>query len=194
MNADIFAGFERDDHFCCIPGETNPSISAHIRLITALRLVEDHPKRDTWITKAVQALRNADDNGNFWWDKWHISPYYVNSNAVYALQGVADDLAVSRLKWILKTQNDDGGWGYFGQSTPEETAYCLEALLFWDRHIDSLDQSRIDEATQFLSQYLDAPNYTPLWIGKSLYSPHNVVSAAISSVLFSCAIEGEYHE
>lgn len=135
--------------------------------------------------KTLQALQQFDRNGSFWSDKWHISPYYVNSAALYALHEVGDDLAKSRLKWILKTQNDDGGWGHFGISTAEETAYCLEALLFWDNKVKRIDRDILDAAANFLSMHVNDMYYTPLWIGKSLYTPHNVVKSVILSTLFS---------
>jgi len=96
-----------------------------------------------------------------------------------------DDLAASRLKWILHTQNDDGGWGYLGQSTLEETAYCLEALLFWDGMVASIDPTVLDAAAQFLSDNLDHLPYLPLWIGKSLYTPYVPVKAAVLGALFA---------
>ncbi|MCC7206444.1 MAG: hypothetical protein IT323_04010, partial [Anaerolineae bacterium] len=117
VSPDVFAHYEMDDNFSCYHGETNVSLSAHARLLAALRLCEDHPRYPFWIEKTINVLRRFDENGSFWWDKWHASPYYVNSAALNALHGVADDLASTRLKWILRTQNDDGGWGYLGRST-----------------------------------------------------------------------------
>ncbi len=186
VDPDVFAYYEMDDFFCCYHGETNSSLSAHARLLAALRLCEDHPRYNTWIDKTITGLRRADENGSFWWDKWHSSPYYVNSAALNALHGVADDLAQSRLKWILRTQNDDGGWGYLGHSTAEETAYCLEALLLWDRTVDRLEPGILDAAAHYLQSHANgSTRYTPLWIGKSLYTPHNPVRSAIVGALFS---------
>jgi len=185
VSADVFRYYELDDHFCCYHGETNPALSAHVRLLAALRLCEDHPYYQRWIDKVVNVLRHFDENGSFWWDKWHSSPYYVNGAAIQALHGVADDLMGSRFRWILRTQNDDGGWGYLGESTPEETAYCLEALLYWDRHVARVEPSVLDAAARYLAQHLNDRYYVPLWIGKCLYTPRNPVRAAILSALFS---------
>ncbi len=184
VSPSVFASYELTDHFCCFRGETDPSVSIHIRLLTALRLFADDQQCKAWISKILHALQKFDQNGSFWSDKWHASPYYVNSAALFALHTIADDLAQSRLKWLLRTQNDDGGWGYLGVSTPEETAYCLEALLFWDRTVNRIDQASLDSAAQYLMLHLTDKHYAPLWIGKSLYSPHNVVKALILSALF----------
>lgn len=189
VSADVFRYFEKDDHFCCYQGETNPSPSTHLRLLQALQYAQDHPMHDAWVTKIVSALKRFDENGSFWSDKWHTSPYYVSNLAIHALQGVDDALASSRLKWILKTQNDDGGWGYLGDSTPEETAYALEALLMWNRCVEPIEAAVMDEAAKFIGQHIDDPMYVPLWISKGLYTPHNIVRAAILSVLYQYHIQ-----
>ncbi len=183
----VFETYEADEHFLCFPGETNPSVSAHVRLLSALQLCEDYPRYPQWVEKVLRVLRRFDENGSFWWDKWHASPYYVTSAALGALHGLADDLAHSRLKWILRTQNDDGGWGYLGTSTLEETAYCLEALLIWDRTVQRIDPSLLAAAAQFLQQNLGKIPYMPLWIGKSLYTPYVPVKAAVLGALFAYA-------
>jgi hypothetical protein len=109
----------------------------------------------------------------------------VNSLAIHTLYGIDDDLARRRFRWIIRTQNGDGGWGYFGDSTPEETAYVLEALLIWDRHVERLEPTILDRAAKYLQQRLHTPFYTPLWIGKSLYSPRHLIKAAVLSALHS---------
>ena len=183
----VFNSFEMDDYFWCYQGETNPSLSAHVRLISALRSGEPTPTNQARIQKAVAVLYRLDENGSFWWDKWHASPYYVSGAGLSALHGIADDLARSRYKWILRTQNENGGWGYLERSTAEETAYCLQALLYWDRHVERVEASRLDAAAAFLSRHMYDPTHVPLWIGKSLYTPYYPVKAAILSALFDYA-------
>lgn len=184
VEADAFEYFELEDHFCTYRDETNPSPSAHLRLLIALQSCPDHPKQPAWRQKALNALRQYDENGSYWWDKWHASPYYVGNLAIYALYRLDRDLAASRLKWILRTQRDDGGWGYLDKSTAEETAYCLDALLLWDRMVDSVDPVIIRQAANFLSAHSREQDYTPLWISKGLYTPHNIVKATIWSALY----------
>jgi halimadienyl-diphosphate synthase len=184
VNADVFSYFEMDDHFCTYHGETNPSPSAHLRLLLALQSCPEHPKQIAWRQKALNALRRFDENGSYWWDKWHVSPYYASNLAVRALNRLDYDLSASRVKWILKTQNDDGGWGYLDQSTAEETAYCLDALLTWDRIVEMVDPVIITQAAEFLSSHSQEQDYTPLWISKGLYAPYNLVKATVWSALF----------
>lgn len=184
VNADIFEYFEMEDHFCTYREESNPSPAAHLRLLLALQACPDHPRQPAWMQKVLTALRRFDENGSFWWDKWHASPYYVSDLAVHALIEVDPQLAASRLKWILKTQNDDGGWGYLGKSTPEETAYCMDALLCWDRMIEPIDAAILKQGGEFLISNSQNQDYTPLWISKGLYTPRNIVQAVILNALF----------
>lgn len=184
VDVGVFSYYEMPEHFACYPGETNPSLSAHVRLIKALRTLPDSPQAREWLVKAVTALRLLDENGSFWWDKWHASPYYVNSAALPVLHGIADDLARTRLKWILRTRNDDGGWGYLGNSTPEETAYVLEALLYWDEQVERLPPGVIEAGVRFLRPHALAQCFPSLYIAKTLFTPTRVVQSVILGVLY----------
>lgn len=184
VTADCFEYYEMDDHFCTYKHESNPSPSAHLRLLLALQQCPEHPKQQAWLQKTLNALRRFDENGSFWWDKWHASPYYVSDLAVKALVHVDPELAASRLKWILKTQNDSGGWGYLGKSTFEETAYCINALLTWSRMVEPVDPEVLERAARFLRSYRGKRDYTPLWISKGLYAPRNIVKSVILSAQF----------
>jgi halimadienyl-diphosphate synthase len=185
VEADAFEYFEMEDHFCTYRQESNPSTGAHLRLLLALQSCPEHPKQRAWRQKALNALRMYDENGSYWWDKWHASPYYSANLAIHTLHRLDPELAASRLKWILKTQNDDGGWCYLDErSTPEETAYSLDSLLLWDRMVDVIDPEIITKAAEFLSSHNHNQDYTPLWISKGLYTPHNVVKATIWSAQF----------
>lgn len=183
-DADAFTYFELEDHFCTYKYESNPSAAAHLRLLLALQTCPEHPKQAAWVEKTLGALRRFDANGLFWWDKWHTSPYYVCHVAVRALVDLERGLAASRLKWITKTQNPDGGWGYYGRSTVEETAYCLDALLLWDRQVERIAPDTLANAKKYLLAHQDPSNYTPLWISKELYLPVNIVRSTVLSTLY----------
>lgn len=183
VEADIFEYFEMEDHFCTYREEANPSPAAHLRLLMALQSCPEHPKQPFWLNKVLTALFSYDENGSFWRDKWHTSPYYVSDLAVRALIKVDPKMVVPRLKWVLKTQNADGGWGYLGGSTPEETAYCIDALLCWDRTVEPVEADVLSRAEQFLTSNLYNQDYTPLWISKGLYTPRNIVKAIILNAL-----------
>ena len=91
---------------------------------------------------------------------------------------------VDRSRYFLRqSQNTDGSWGFYGQPTPEETAYGLLALLA-DRDLAERDAERCQAAADFLelAQRNRMPN-PPLWIDKCLYIPPLVVNAAIDAAL-----------
>jgi hypothetical protein len=184
VEGDVFEYFEMEDHFCTYRQESNPSPAAHLRLLMALQCCPEHPKQPAWVQKALTAIQRYDENGSYWWDKWHASPYYVSDLAIRALYQLVPDLAASRLNWILKTQNDDGGWGYLDHSTAEETAYCLEGLLLWHSAVAPVDTAVLEAGIKFLRSQAGNTNYVPLWISKGLYTPHNIVKSAILSSLY----------
>lgn len=184
VQADVFEYFEMDDHFCTYRDESHPSSAAHLRLLLALQACPEHPKQPAWMEKALGALRRYDANGTFWWDKWHASPYYVTNLAMRAFARVDRELAASRLKWVERTQNDDGGWGYFDQSTVEETAYCLDTLLLWRRLGESVDPGILEAGANFLRSWGNKEAYTPLWISKGLYTPYNIVKSILLSARY----------
>jgi halimadienyl-diphosphate synthase len=179
VNTDVFAQFEEEEHFRCFPEEMNASLSAQVRLVSALRMAPEFPQTDAWLSKVLTMLRHNERNGDFLFDKWHASPYYLTCIAVEALTGIADDLVVPRIKWLLANQRNDGGWGYYGASTPEESAYALMALLWWDRREIRVEPLHIEAAGKYLSAHYRDQHLTPLWLGKCLYTPTYVVRSAL---------------
>jgi halimadienyl-diphosphate synthase len=173
-------GYEKEDHFRCYALESNPSISANIHLLGALRQAGLDANRPE-IRKIVNFLYQTRFLQMFWFDKWHSSPYYATSHAIMAAEHLVDDLVVSAVDWVLDSQNKDGSWGYY-VPTAEETAYSLQALLIWKRGGKTVPNDQIQRGLDWLQKHMDPP-YPPLWIGKSLYSPELVVRSAILSAL-----------
>ncbi|HEX2906304.1 MAG TPA: prenyltransferase/squalene oxidase repeat-containing protein [Phototrophicaceae bacterium] len=168
--------FESSDYFKCFLLEANPSVSANIHVLGALRQAgfeRQHP--------AVQKIRRFLYNTQFWFDKWHVSPYYPTTHAIIACVDYLDDLIEDAVTWILTSQNPDGSWGWFSASA-EETAYCLQALVVWRRHGHPVPEPVLRRGATWLAEH-QAPPYVPLWIGKCLYCPTLVVQSAIISAL-----------
>ncbi len=185
VDAGVFAAYEDTQHFRCWANELDPSLSVNMRTLAALQMDTQYVRYEEWRDKIAAMLRRSDLHGYFWFDKWHISPYYLTSTAVWSLLGVVDDLLPPRIQWILKTQRADGGWGYYQQSTVEETAYCLQALLYWDRKVERIDSVSILAAGQYLLEHIDNDDYPQLWIGKCLYTPRHLVRSAVLMALHS---------
>jgi len=109
--------------------------------------------------------------------------YYLTATTILSALGFIDELLRPRIKWILKTQHQDGGWGYYQQSTAEETAYVLLALFHWDRHVEAIDPDIIHNGAGYLFEHINDRRFPELWIGKSLYTPHFLVEAVMLSAL-----------
>lgn len=172
--------YEQEDYFRCFALEANPSLSANIHVLGALRqagLSPDHPS----VQKVLRFLHRTQTIQTFWFDKWHASPYYPTTHAIIACVGYCDDLVEDAIYWILATQNKDGSWGYY-VPTVEETAYCLQALVISRRHGHTVPGSVLKRGASWLMAHAEPP-YTPLWIGKCLYCPELVVRSAVLSAM-----------
>ena len=172
--------YEEKDHFRCFDLEVNPSISANIHILDALRQAGLTQKNSS-IQKIFQFLRKTKGDGSFWVDKWHASAYYPTAHAIIACAGFENELVADPVEWILKTQNSNGSWGTY-LATAEETAYALQALWFWNEKGGKIPKSVFKNGARWLNEHLDQP-YPPLWIGKCLYNPRLVIRSAVISAL-----------
>jgi hypothetical protein len=86
------------------------------------------------------------------------------------------------VNWIINTQRSNGSWGFYGFSTAEETAYCIQALCMWKRYGGKIPEGQLELARQWLEANANEPKRS-LWIDKSLYCPEAIVDAAILSAI-----------
>ncbi len=186
-DAGAIMNFEGEDYFRCFMLEANPSASVNIHVLGALREA-GFPAAHPSVQKIVRFLHDM----QYWFDKWHSSPYYPTSHAVIACAGYLDELVADAISWILSTQNTDGAWGYF-MPTAEETAYSLQALSAWKRAGHDVPDDVLRRGDEWLANHAEPP-YPPLWIGKCLYTPVLVVRSAILSALLEIALGEEVCE
>jgi halimadienyl-diphosphate synthase len=172
--------YEEKDHFRCFDLEVNPSISANIHILHALRQAGLNQKNSS-VHKVMHFLRRTRNDRHFWVDKWHSSGYYPTAHAVIACAGFANDLVAESVEWILKSQNANGSWGTY-IPTAEETAYALQALWAWNEKGARVPKAAFRNGIRWLEEHLDPP-YPPLWIGKCLYNPSLVIRSAVISAL-----------
>jgi halimadienyl-diphosphate synthase len=184
VDPSVFASYEQDDHFICYPYERNPSIGAHVHLLDALHVWSGNGQQSRMRGKALDFYRTQLYRA-YWFDKWHVSPYYLLSHAIIATISLDNDLAREGVRWILDTQREDGTWGYFC-STSEETAYCLHALILYHQRVEPLERTVFYHATQYLYRQYLSRHHPALWIEKCLYTPLHIVRAAILSALYMC--------
>jgi halimadienyl-diphosphate synthase len=172
--------YEEKDHFRCFDLEVNPSISANIHILHALRQAGLNQKNSS-VQKIIHFLRKTKNDHHFWVDKWHASAYYPTAHAIIACAGFANDLVAESVEWILTSQNANGSWGTY-IPTAEETAYAIQALWSWNEKVARIPKAVFRNGARWLQEHLDQ-FYPPLWIGKCLYNPRLVIRSAVISAL-----------
>ena len=165
--------------------QSEAGVGLNLHVLHALSRLPGCPDVEQTIDRLVAYLATS-HTGEYWMDRWHVSPYYATAHAIC----IFDDLSAQQSRpvahlversreWIRQTQNPDGSWGFYGQPTAEETAYGLLALTS-GRVLDEADEARCAAAARYLERVGDA-DLPPLWIDKCLYTPPLVVRAAIAA-------------
>jgi hypothetical protein len=152
--------------------ERNASVSTNVHVLAAW---PDNPHAESILLWLDGLLDNHIEN---WLCKWHVSPYYVIGEVGRLLLNLAhplaQELARRAIEKLFRTQREDGGWGVM-RSTTEETAYAVLALCNYHMaYPDDMLRQILISAYVFLQ---NEPDYTPLWIGKSLYCLRPLVRA-----------------
>ncbi|GAC1544398.1 MAG: type B diterpene cyclase [Herpetosiphon sp.] len=178
--------FERDEYFVSFPYERHSSTGVNIHVLQALLRYPSYRNCQAAIAKILQFLASTRQQGSYWTDKWHVSPYYATSHAVIALADLGSDytqqqstLIAPALHWIVQTQNEDGSWGFYRTPTVEETAYAVLALRAFAPRPSSADQA-IVAGMHYLARHIDDAR-PPLWIDKCLYHPNRIVDAVVNA-------------
>jgi halimadienyl-diphosphate synthase len=182
----VLRSFEANDgSFVSFPYERHSSVGVNLHVLHALLRVPGYPEAARRVERIVEYLADQ-HSGLYWIDKWHISPLYATAHALLVLDELDADQArpISRQvqesrEWLRQSQNTDGSWGFYGQSTAEETAYGLLALTA-GRSFDERDRPRCAAAAAYLT-HVEHDEYPPLWIDKCLYTPPLIVRAAIDA-------------
>ena len=180
QDPEVFARFEQPDHFQCFPYERDPSVSVHVHLLDALSVCDNFSRKQDMIRKIVNFLQRTRVYGAFWFDKWHVSPYYTTAHAIITALRVAPELIGDGIAWLIQTQRPDGSWGAL-QGTTEETAYALQALVAYRRHGGQVAPATLQQGLAYLDRSVERQNvrYPLLWVSKTLYSPKWVVHSAV---------------
>ena len=189
----VLANFEKPDThtFRTYNYERNISISTNVHALDALRILEDYPNQEDVISNIAMTLLENREYNIYWNDKWHASPYYTTSHALVGLLQDKQHMVYAyacqnTVDWIVCNQRDDGSWGFYRDSTAEETAYALTALLYYYRQKPSgLNADILHRGASYLSLKHRTSDWTypELWLAKSLYAPHDIVRAAILAAL-----------
>jgi halimadienyl-diphosphate synthase len=172
--------FEGVNFFMTFPLERDPSVTTNAHVLEVLSACPSFPRQHLVRQKVIRFLRDVRVDGDHWVDKWHGSPFYATAHAVFALLAAAPDLCPPALKWLASTQREDGSWGWFGVGTAEETAYAVQAWLAAPEAMTEGLRVDLDAAERYLTEAQDDA-VTPMWIGKTLYGPVEVIHSAVLS-------------
>lgn len=180
VNCAVMSKFksESDEHFCAWIGEiqSSPTVTAHG--IHALSLANGD-----WSLKKYcdYLLRSRLPNGLWLGEKWNVSPIYTTSQvaiALFAAGAIRDGLSICSS--LAAIQQLDGGWGMH-ESTSEETAYAILALLIARRTKTPSNEftTALDRARQWMCAHYNPSgrNGAPLWLGKETYRPMRISRA-----------------
>jgi len=172
--------FEGVNFFFTFPLERDDSVTANAHVLQVLQVCPPFPRQHVIQQKIVKYLRDARGDGDHWVDKWHGSPFYATAHAVFALTASAPDLCTPAFRWIRESQRPDGSWGWFDRGTPEETAYAVQALMVAPLEFRQGTAQAMQRAAEYLNETEDEP-VTPMWVGKTLYGPEQVVRSSVLS-------------
>lgn len=181
----VLAQFEADDRFHTFVYERNSSVTTNAHVLDALRQFPSTPDSRRMTLKVVRYLRRARGPEGNWTDKWHASPFYATDRAVQALAGLAEDLVRPAVEWTIAQQHEGGAWG-FADGTVEETAWALHTLVVGGRadpSLRALSAEAVDRGVRYLADHIGEEEHPALWIGKTLYTPRNIVRAIVIAAL-----------
>ena len=174
--------FQQADCFSCFPYERNSSVGANAHVLEAFVSSPQGDRHGPAIRKILSYFRAKRVDGVYWYDKWHLSPFYATSQVVLAAREVDADLLAPTIRWLLETQRADGSWGWC-EGTSEETAYAVQALLAAAPPQDHRVGAALAGGARYLTERFDDADYPELWIGKGLYTPFPIVRAAVIGAL-----------
>jgi len=172
--------FEGINFFFTFPLERDASVTANAHILEVLQACAPFPRQQMIAQKVIKFLRDSRVDADHWTDKWHGSPFYATAHAVFALTTSAPDLCPPALRWFKESQRADGSWGWFGRGTPEETAYAVQALMTASPDVRAGFEGNLARAEQYLNE-TDGEPVIPMWVGKTLYAPTEVIASAVLS-------------
>jgi hypothetical protein len=185
VSSSVFDSYDTGEHFVTYGfEETESSATTNLHILDFLKEYGNVSQIQEIAERILQFLRREMRCPGYWVDKWHSSFYYPTSHAVIALSNVDNSLAAKAVSWILQTQNENGMWGCNGGSV-EETAYAVQALLYYHMNVERIDLSPIERAAKnlFIKSMGKCPEF---WVAKGLYVPTNIVESAVMSALNMC--------
>jgi halimadienyl-diphosphate synthase len=177
-NIEVVREFFNGSYFTCYREEASPTPAVSMNVVAALEQFEISPELEAMKQKTVTWLTSQIREDGYILDRWHLSPFYAEFRAVFALRDLAPEAARRCVGWMLREEHASGGWGMLGLATAEETAYAVLALRHWrERHPSDVDAEVFARAQTFLERETARPAMWPC--SKALFLAHDMVEAVI---------------
>ncbi|NIJ13761.1 hypothetical protein FHU38_004105 [Saccharomonospora amisosensis] len=192
-SAECLWNYDAGDHFACFPEERTPSTSTNAHVLQALGAsvaagtAADVDRYSAAAWRVTRWLADTQQLEGHWHDKWHASPYYATVCCATALAAYGTPEGAKAVRravdWVLRTQRDDGSWGYWS-STREETAYAVRTLLRAGEPGDDAVAAAAARGATFLLESRSEDRHPPLWHDKDLYTPTRIVETEVFAALY----------
>jgi squalene-hopene/tetraprenyl-beta-curcumene cyclase len=123
-----------------------PTEDVSARCVSMLAQLGDMPKNDPRVAQAVDYLRGTQMEEGSWYGRWGMNYIYGTWSVLSALNAAGVDHQSGEFRkavdWLVRIQNEDGGWGEDGSSykldyrgyekapsTPSQTAWAVLGLM-----------------------------------------------------------------
>jgi squalene-hopene/tetraprenyl-beta-curcumene cyclase len=123
-----------------------PTEDVTARCVSLLAQVGQTPPTEPHIAKAIEYLRHTQHAEGSWFGRWGMNYIYGTWSVLCALNAVGIDSGSGEIRkavdWLVRIQNEDGGWGEDGSSykldyrgyekapsTASQTAWALLGLM-----------------------------------------------------------------
>jgi halimadienyl-diphosphate synthase len=182
ISPSVFESYDAGKYFLTYGfEETESSVTTNVHILDFLKECGDFSQNLATRERILEFLQKEMIYPGYWIDKWHASAYYPTSHAVIALSHVDDSLASRAVGWVMETQKENGMWGY-EEGTIEETAYAVQALLYYHMHVERIDLEPVAKAIPYIS-IMNMKECPEFWMAKGLYVPTNIVRSAVASAM-----------
>jgi squalene-hopene/tetraprenyl-beta-curcumene cyclase len=165
-----------------------PTEDVSARCVSMLAQLGDLPKTDPRVAQAVEYLRKTQHEEGSWYGRWGMNYIYGTWSVLAALNAAGiDSQSVEFRKavdWLVRIQNEDGGWGEDGSSykldyqgyekapsTASQTAWALLALMA----AGEVDHPAVERgiahlaSTQGSDGFWDEPRFTAVGFPRIFY-------------------------
>lgn len=173
INREILCHVPFADHNAMLDPTCSDITGRTLECLGRLPSIHDEPGVQEAIDRAVQYLRNHQEDDGSWYGRWGVNYIYGTWQSLKGLVAVGvplDDPVITRgAGWLRSVQNDDGGWGEscesyeaegatrgLGPSTASQTAWAVMGLI-------AAGEAETPAVTRGIQYLLDHQNEDGTW-------------------------------